>query len=621
MELRSHCCIFILFNYIIENRKFPTNWAEGLKTAIYKHGDKTDANNYRGINVPKIFEKLFEILVYNRMQFINEAFSRVDQFNGGFLQGRRTSDNIFILNGLIQKQILLNKPLYICFVDFSKAFDLVNRHILFYKLMKCGWHGRVIDTLRDLYKKTTFRIKHRGKLSQAIENLLGVNQGGTASGLLFRKYMQDLSDYLKKEFGVVIGNTILAHLLWADDLILISDSLMGIKKQLKGLMKFCSKNQMMVNAIKTKIMIFGSKEKISIKFNDILIEQVDKYKYVGCIIRSILKYNSDPFLYNYTYLCDQARKALYSVKQKLRNIGQLPPSLMLHVFNTLIRPILTYGSDVWGVNKTGRNSIDKLTLRFLKNILGVKQSTSTLMVIGETGFILPSVDCIRNTVCFHNRITHMDNSFLVREVYDELKNLHECGFPTWFSKAYDILRDNSLEIDISRSNFKQASKDTLINKFKSNWFRQIDNIEEHPILRQYSKFKAQFETESYITKLNNIKYIKALARFRTSSHRLRIETARHAANIIPVEERKCEFCNCNDIEDELHFLVKCHLYQQERRCLYDSLSKRGININHLNCDNQFKFLMTFNDQRHLNELGKYIHFCFLKRKEVLNDIR
>ena len=70
-----------------------------------------------------------------------------------------------------------------------------------------------------------------------------MNQGGNVSGLLFRKYMADLSNYLDKEFGVVIGNTILAHLLWADDLILISDSIHGLRKQLKGLTKFCSKNK------------------------------------------------------------------------------------------------------------------------------------------------------------------------------------------------------------------------------------------------------------------------------------------------------------------------------------------------------------------------------------------
>ena len=68
--------------------------------------------------------------------------------------------------------------------------------------------------------------------------------------------MANLSDYLDKELWVVIGNTILSYSLWADDRILISDSIHRLRKQLKGLNKFCSKNQILVNFIKTKLIWF-----------------------------------------------------------------------------------------------------------------------------------------------------------------------------------------------------------------------------------------------------------------------------------------------------------------------------------------------------------------------------
>ena len=96
----------------------------------------------------------------------------------------------------------MGQSLYVCFIDFSKAFDLVNRDILFYKLVKMGWTGRVMDTLRNLYSKTNIRVKHKGKISSSFENNMGVNQGGVLSGLLFRKYLCDLGNYLKREVGV-----------------------------------------------------------------------------------------------------------------------------------------------------------------------------------------------------------------------------------------------------------------------------------------------------------------------------------------------------------------------------------------------------------------------------------
>ena len=158
-----------------------------------------------------------EVAVHKRLTFANELMREADRFNGGFIGGSRTSDNIFILRGLVQRQMIIGESLFVCFVDFSKAFDMVNRHILFYKIMKSG---RVIDTLRNLYSKTHYGVKRGGKLSPAIDSLTGVNQGGAATGILFRKYLQDLDEYLKKDAGVCIGETLVAHLLWAGDLVL-----------------------------------------------------------------------------------------------------------------------------------------------------------------------------------------------------------------------------------------------------------------------------------------------------------------------------------------------------------------------------------------------------------------
>ena len=126
-----------------------------------KSGAISDSCNHRGITVLPIFEKVFEIIVQRRLEFINEAFMRKDRFNGGFLKGSQTTDNLFILQSLIERQLSLGQNLIICFIDFSRAFDLMDRNILFYKLIKSGLHGRVINTLRNLYKKNIFSRKTR----------------------------------------------------------------------------------------------------------------------------------------------------------------------------------------------------------------------------------------------------------------------------------------------------------------------------------------------------------------------------------------------------------------------------------------------------------------------------
>ena len=104
-----------------------------LRWAIFKTGQTDIPENYRGIAILLhiiIVEKIFEVAVYKRLSYVNEAFCKIDEKNVGFLPGRRTTDNISMINGLVQRQLILGKCLIVWVVDFSKAFDMVNRNIL-----------------------------------------------------------------------------------------------------------------------------------------------------------------------------------------------------------------------------------------------------------------------------------------------------------------------------------------------------------------------------------------------------------------------------------------------------------------------------------------------------------
>ena len=171
------------------------------------------------------------------------------------------------------------------FVDFSRAFDLLNRNILFYKLIKQGFHGRMLDTVRNMYTKTRCKVRTGNNLSPVISNHKGVNQGGVLSPFLFRKYLCDLKDYLDKAIGIQIDSKIISYLLWADDLVLFSNSPNGLQKQLNNLFHFTCKNQLVVNATKTKIMKFGNNTEIDVTFtiNGNKVDIVQEYKYLRII--------------------------------------------------------------------------------------------------------------------------------------------------------------------------------------------------------------------------------------------------------------------------------------------------------------------------------------------------
>ena len=142
-----------MLNYIIEHRDFPETWTEGLCSTIFKSGAKLETVNYRSITVLPIFEKVFEIAVQKRLESVSEAFTKTDRFYGGFLKGSRTTDNLLVLNGLIERQISNGQCLIVCHVDFTQVFDRVNRNIIFSKIKKFSFTGRVIHTLQKFVPK------------------------------------------------------------------------------------------------------------------------------------------------------------------------------------------------------------------------------------------------------------------------------------------------------------------------------------------------------------------------------------------------------------------------------------------------------------------------------------
>ena len=144
---------------MIETREFPETWTHGLRSPTFKSCIKMETCNYRCITVLQIFLKIFEISVQKRLELVNDAFRMPDRYDGGFLKESRTTDNLLILNGLIEWQLHMRQSLIVCHVDFTQAFGRVNRNILFYKIRKSCCTGRFIDTLQNICSKTRYRLR------------------------------------------------------------------------------------------------------------------------------------------------------------------------------------------------------------------------------------------------------------------------------------------------------------------------------------------------------------------------------------------------------------------------------------------------------------------------------
>ncbi len=564
-----------LFNYIFENGSYPDSWSVGLINPVPKVPMPQVPEKFRRISVLPAVSKIFETIMNNRLEYIDVVFEFGDLFNGGFKKGCRTSDNLFVLNGLVEKYRTLGIPLYVCFVDFKRAFDCINRVLLFAKLCKDGLSSKVVDILLDMYTKTSSKIKWKGFLSEIFKDSFGVNQGGITSPYLFKRFLKGLTDELKDCYGVTVGGNILKHLLWADDLFLVSTSPTDLQHQINQLHSFCKKWQLVVNTMKTKVMLFGIKDNKQPAFhiNNEPIETCSSYVYVGNHVSG----TGNIFSALPEAILQKCYRSCYKIRDYCENLGQLLPSMAVHLYNTLLVPIMEYGSEVW-YNRSAVLKLERFERKFFRRNLHVRQQTPNLAVYGEYGIYPLEVRLQGNVIKFLHRLENMPLSSPVKWVYDDLRSLHNCGLRTWVTKALEIFREIEGPMSLSFEKFlaldnrkmKITVKKTLLDKYRSYWFDNITNEDLNPKLRSYNTFKTDFCFEPYLN-LANPKLRTAIARFRVSSHHLAIETGRHTKPKVPVQDRLCD--TCVTIDDELHHLVECEKYSSLRDALFTEAAK------------------------------------------------
>ena len=195
-----------------------------------------------------------------------------------------------------------------------------------------------------MFHKSSSRVKWNGKISKPINNRYGVMQGGVLSPKLFNEFLQDLRKYLNPKYGLKIGDLYLAYLLFADDIVLFSEFAENLQAQIELFYKYCEIWNLIISIAKTKIVIYNqiyAKYSFSFTLGENALEIVDKYKYLGLWCSN----NKNIFVKNHSYLAEQARKAIFTMRNYSHSLGHLTPKLSLRVFEAQIEPILMYGSE------------------------------------------------------------------------------------------------------------------------------------------------------------------------------------------------------------------------------------------------------------------------------------
>ena len=562
-----------LFNLILDTGYVPTEWGLGMIYPLYKNkGSVKDPDNYRGITLLSCTGKLFTACLNKRISYyVDDAILGEEQ--AGFREGYSTIDHIFVLHIIIQIYQSVNKRVYCAFIDYQKAFDSINRTLLWEKLLSYKINGKVYNVIKNMYINVKSCIKKENMMSEYFMCNVGVRQGDNLSPLLFALFINDFKDYISMAYnGLNIADSCypilndenivllkLFVLLYADDTIILAENQHELQRALTSVHKYCVNYNLTVNIKKTKIIIF-SRGKVrkypSFTYGKETIEVVSDYVYLGVT----MNYNNKLAKAIRKQL-DQARRAQFAMLIKARKLD-LPIDIQCNLFDKLVTPVLLYGCEVWGVYSNDMS--ETFHRKFFKKILKLRPSTPTCMVYGEVGKYPLQVTINKYIVSYWLRILNKEHSTLAHIVYIIALKLYTTGSfkAQWICKIKSILDncglsyiwDNQEEIDTRQCKiliYKQI-EDQAIHQ----WY--ID-INASSMCSMYRIFKKQFHFEKYLL-LSNSYERTLISKYRCSNSKLPVYN-----QIYMYDTDLCTLCHMGVRGDEYHYILLCPFFKQSRK--------------------------------------------------------
>ena len=594
-----------LFNNVFTG-EYPAQWAICTVTPVPKKGDPQDPNNYRGIAVSTAIAKLFSLVVYLRMDSWAEDTKRRAAGQAGFRNGRSTTDGIFVLQHCIESCRAAKKDLYVAFIDFEKAYDSVNRDLLWQALASMGVHGTMLACLRKMHSAIQFTAKENGVCGEPFRVESGVKQGDPLSPLLFGLFIDRLEAYLQKELpqvGVTVISAFINSLLYADDLALLALSAPALQSLLDALSRFAKANQLTVNITKCKCVTFNksNRREEHFTYEGHSIANADWFDYLGTRFYKSFRSTKAHVKKNLAIRLAKAETAFTLLRRRCGELDIHSVALRCNLFNALVSSVLASGSEVWGVyhmqkwltreRQWGMGcEVEKLHRRFLRWAFGMlPQSVDSVVLLQEAGRVPLLHGWLKQTLTWYNRVV---------KTYEEEDIVYKClcesigsALPdTWGRTFHSVLTGIDAESAHSITRMEAVHPSSALFGLQCNWEaswpsvqevqgRMVRDIEQsqHFKFITYSKwFKPFTEDKDYLSvyHLLRAKEIRTVAAFRTCGHQLNIEAMRHRR--VPRPERLCTLCGAGAVEDELH-VFECQAYAGLRqRFGFDTEVEWGI---------------------------------------------
>ena len=590
-----------LFTAVFRSGRIPPEWAVGVITSVFKKGDASDPNNYRGITVGHVLGKLYALVLNARLTAWLEARGLRARGQAGFRAGHRTVDHCFTLRAIAERCRANGTKLFGCAVDLTKAFDSVNRELLWAALQRSGIGGTMLQAIQAMYADVPVCVKSSEGLSGSFQSVVGVKQGCPMSPLLFGIFMDDFESYMTAAVGASADWPSLAGrkvppLLFADDIFLLALSATGLQAQLHALQSYCDSKHLTVNAAKTQVMILrpgggGSAARLaageSFEYAGQALQVVDSCKYLGLTFTQLTKKRG--FASCADRLARAGQQATFAMRRRAFELGVSTVEQQCRLFDILVKPVLSYGCEIWGVDlltqADGSSAAERVHRWFCRRVQGLPRQVPAAVSLAELGRLPLHVSWVKQMAGYWNHLQDCmadPDRLLGWAAADNLQLMQEgldlaTGSPCWARRWRQVLQHT---FEGGFCPWLTKLDTGSVAKLAAQTYHghcvappQPQPQPEPPASQPCSKFAyylgciradLPLATPSpHLSAVHNARHRISLSRFRTSCHDLRIERERYLPQAIkaPRHERTCLHCaHPIAIEDEPHMVFHCPMY-------------------------------------------------------------
>ncbi|XP_072402422.1 uncharacterized protein [Diabrotica undecimpunctata] len=276
---------------------------------------------------------------------------------------------LFSLQVLIQRCRDMNKDVYICFIDYAKAFDNVKHEKIIEVLHKIGVDYKDIRTIASLYWGQTAKVKVGSTFTNKIEIKKGVRQGCILSPILFNIYSEEVFKTALEEstVGIKINGEIINNIRYADDTVILASSMEELSCLMSKIQKTSAQYGLRLNITKTKWMLVSKTQQPpqQLILDDERIEHVDSYIYLGTTVNS----NWDQAK-EIRIRVEKARASFTSMKQIFTSKSLTLP-LKIRLLKCYVFPVLLYGMEAWTMTATLMKKVEAFEMWAYRRILRI----------------------------------------------------------------------------------------------------------------------------------------------------------------------------------------------------------------------------------------------------------